>query len=241
MRRLLIVEPLWIGPRCCWGSTLWVGVPHGSFVGVTDLKEYYSRGKTLYAPTNFAPLSEGQWKVENPMKLALRFVAAALVATAVGHAASAQAKDVKDVVDTALANPQFSTWARAVKQGGMDSTLHLTPGRFMLFVPTNAAFAKLPPATLKKLFDNSSDGQEALVSLVMRHCVKGRVLRVAALKPGPLKPILGPPITVRATVKTPSGVTVNNAPIVTADRGASNGILHAIDTVLPGNKDAQKL
>ncbi len=153
----------------------------------------------------------------------------------------------KDVVDTALADPNLTTWARAVKQSGMDSTLHLTPGKFTLFAPTDAAFAKLPPATLKKLFDNSIEGQEAMTELVMRHAVVGSALHAADLKTvktGSLKSILGPPIAVHlpkaqksvdsASAKSVTrGITVNNAHIVQADILTSNGIIHTVDTVFP--------
>lgn len=163
------------------------------------------------------------------MKIAAGIVLAALATATLIKSASAQ---TKDVVDTAFANPQFSTWAKAVKQSGMDSTLHLTPGKFTLFVPTNAAFAKMPPATLKKLFDESSEGQEALTALVMRHAIVGTVLHAADLKPGSLKTIMGPPVTVK-TAKVGSGRTVNNAHIVQADINASNGVIHAVDMVFP--------
>lgn len=140
----------------------------------------------------------------------------------------------KDVVETALTDPLFSTWAKVVKQSGMDSTLHLTPGKFTLFVPANAAFAKMPLATLKKLLDKSSEGQgqEVLTTLVLRRAIVGSVLYAAGLKPGSLKTIMGPPVTVK-TAKAGSSVTVNNAHIVQADVSASNGVIHAVDSVFP--------
>jgi len=66
----------------------------------------------------------------------------------------------------------------------------------------------------------------------MRHASAGSVLHAADMKPGPLKTVMGPPVTAK-TAKAGSGVTVNNAHIVLADVNASNGVIHAVDSVFP--------
>ena len=48
------------------------------------------------------------------------------------------------------------------------------------------------------------------------------------VKAGNVKTVQGSDIT----LATAGGVTVNNAKVVSADVGASNGVIHAIDTVL---------
>jgi uncharacterized surface protein with fasciclin (FAS1) repeats len=48
-----------------------------------------------------------------------------------------------DLVDTAVAGGQFTTLAKALQAAGLVDALKAS-GPFMVFAPTDAAFAKLP-------------------------------------------------------------------------------------------------
>ena len=72
---------------------------------------------------------------------------AATVALLAGCATSSGRQSVAEVM---AAQPQLSTLNQLVTQAGLAPTLK-TGGPFTVFAPDNAAFAKLPAATLQSL------------------------------------------------------------------------------------------
>lgn len=131
-----------------------------------------------------------------------------------------------DIVDIAAGNPKFSTLVAAVKAAGLVDTLK-GDGPFTVFAPTNAAFAKLPKATLAALL--LPKNKRKLQAILTYHVLSGRVFA---------KDIAGKRLRV-ATVNGKAvhvngrhGVKVNNARVIAADIRASNGVIHVIDTVL---------
>ena len=127
-----------------------------------------------------------------------------------------------DIVDTAVAAGNFSTLVTAVKAAGLVETLK-GAGPFTVFAPTDAAFAKVPKATLEGLLADKA----ALTKVLTYHVVAGKVM-AADVKAGHVKTVQGTDLA----VATEGGVTVNGAKVVAADVAASNGVIHAIDTVL---------
>lgn len=143
----------------------------------------------------------------------------ALTATTALSSVSAMAQDL---VDTAVKAGNFTTLVTAVKAAGLVDTLK-GPGPFTVFAPTDAAFAKVPKATLDALLADKA----ALTKVLTYHVVPGKVM-AADVKAGMVKTVQGQELT----IKTDGGVMVNNAKVVAADVAASNGVIHAIDTVL---------
>ena len=127
-----------------------------------------------------------------------------------------------DIVDTAVAAGNFSTLVAAVKAAGLVETLK-GAGPFTVFAPTDEAFAKVPKATLEGLLADKA----ALTKVLTYHVVAGKVM-AADVKAGPVKTVQGTDLA----MVTEGGVTVNGAKVVAADVAASNGVIHAIDTVL---------
>ena len=127
-----------------------------------------------------------------------------------------------DIVDTAVAAGNFSTLVTAVKAAGLVETLK-GAGPFTVFAPTDEAFAKVPKATLEGLLADKA----ALTKVLTYHVVAGKVM-AADVKAGHVKTVQGTDLA----VATEGGVTVNGAKVVAADVAASNGVIHAIDTVL---------
>ena len=127
-----------------------------------------------------------------------------------------------DIVDTAVAAGNFSTLVTAVKAAGLVETLK-GAGPFTVFAPTDAAFAKVPKATLEGLLADKA----ALTKVLTYHVVAGKVM-AADVKAGHVKTVQGTDLA----MVTEGGVTVNGAKVVAADVAASNGVIHAIDTVL---------
>ena len=127
-----------------------------------------------------------------------------------------------DIVDTAVAAGNFKTLAAAVTAAGLIDTLK-SAGPFTVFAPTDEAFAKVPKATLDSLLADKA----ALTKILTYHVVAGKVM-AADVKAGHVKTVQGSDLA-RATE---GGVTVNGAKVIAADVAASNGVIHAIDTVL---------
>ncbi len=127
-----------------------------------------------------------------------------------------------DIVDTAVAAGNFKTLAAAVTAAGLIDTLK-SAGPFTVFAPTDEAFAKVPKATLDSLLADKA----ALTKILTYHVVAGKVM-AADVKAGHVKTVQGSDLA----MATEGGVTVNGAKVIAADVAASNGVIHAIDTVL---------
>jgi uncharacterized surface protein with fasciclin (FAS1) repeats len=151
----------------------------------------------------------------------LLFVAAAIVVPL----SSARAEAPGTIVDVAAGAPQFSTLVAAVKAAGLVDTLSGT-GPFTVFAPTNDAFAKLPAGTIDTLL--KPENRSKLRAILLYHVVAGTV-KSGDLKAGDVKTAGGEPIKVDLAGGT---VKIDDATVTKADIPASNGVIHAIDTVL---------
>ncbi|MEN9675265.1 MAG: hypothetical protein RIS76_1161 [Verrucomicrobiota bacterium] len=95
-----------------------------------------------------------------------------------------------------------------------------------MFAPTDEAFKKLPAGTVENLL--KPENKEKLAAVLKYHVVSGKVM-AADVKSGMVKTVQGGDLDVKVA---DGKVTVNNATVVKADVGASNGVIHVIDTVL---------
>jgi len=159
------------------------------------------------------------------MKRITLLLVAVMASVAVAVPASAGAKS-NTIVDVAAGNPQFSTLVSLVKKAGLVGALS-GKTKLTVFAPTNAAFAKLPKATLKKV----AGDKKLLTSILTYHVVKGAVpaSKVVKLNGKSVKTLNGQ--SVKVTVRGGS-VYVNKSKVIKTDVKASNGIIHVIDTVL---------
>ena len=137
-------------------------------------------------------------------------------------AASALAAQAKDIVDVAVGAGSFKTLVTAVQAAGLVDTLK-SPGPFTVFAPTDAAFAKIPKATLDALLADKAK----LTAVLTYHVVPGKVM-AKDVKAGKVKTVQGGELTITTT----GGVKVDGANVVTTDIAASNGVIHVIDTVV---------
>lgn len=138
--------------------------------------------------------------------------------------AHSQAAD-KDIVDTAVAAGSFKTLAAALKAAGWVEALK-GKGPFTVFAPTDEAFAKLPKGTVEMLL--KPENKAKLASILTYHVVPMKVL-AADVRTMPAPTVNGQRIDV--VVKN-GKVMTDQATVVMADVLASNGVIHAIDTVL---------
>ena len=127
----------------------------------------------------------------------------------------------KNILETAREAGSFTTLLAAVDLAG---TLQ-GKGPFTVFAPTDAAFAKVPRATLAALGKNKAK----LRAVLLYHVVKGKVTVAQAMKLHSAKTLNGKPLAIRVSGGT---VLVGRATVTKADVMASNGVIHAINKVL---------
>jgi uncharacterized surface protein with fasciclin (FAS1) repeats len=135
----------------------------------------------------------------------------------------------QDIVDVAAGNKDFSTLVAAVKAAGLVDTLK-SKGPFTVFAPTDAAFKKLPAATLEGLLKPES--KDKLASILKFHVLPGAYdsarLSKAKSKQFGIKSAQGSDVAINLT----KGVVVSGATVTQPDIKASNGIIHVVDTVM---------
>jgi uncharacterized surface protein with fasciclin (FAS1) repeats len=164
--------------------------------------------------------------VARPSRLRrLRAVGSLFALSAIALAAAPIAR-AADIVDTAVTAGSFNTLVAAVKAAGLVDALK-GPGPLTVFAPTDDAFAKLGKATIDDLL--KPENKEKLKGILLYHVVSGKVMS-ADIK-GPLSPATLQGATIQV-VPAAGAVTVNNAKVIKADVGASNGVIHVIDTVI---------
>jgi transforming growth factor-beta-induced protein len=137
---------------------------------------------------------------------------------------TAPAAAAKNIVQTAIAAGQFKTLASLLTKAGLAGTLQ-GKGPFTVFAPTDAAFAKVPKATLAALAKDKAQ----LRAVLLYHVVKGKVTAAQAMKLRSAKTLNGKPLAIRVSG---SKVLVGGATVTKADVTASNGVIHVINKVL---------
>jgi uncharacterized surface protein with fasciclin (FAS1) repeats len=133
------------------------------------------------------------------------------------------AKSVAGIIDAAAHGgeaAEFTVLNQALKDTGLDAIL-AGPGPFTLFAPTDAAFGELAAGTLEALTE------EELADILKYHVVAAN-LQSGDLMEGPLTTVQGSDLDIDLT----DGVMVNDADVIEADLGATNGVVHVIDRVL---------
>jgi len=147
-------------------------------------------------------------------------------------------KVAPNIVEVAAGNDNFTTLVAAVKAADLVETLS-GEGPFTVFAPTNDAFAKLPDGTVETLL--KPENKIALTSILTYHVVSGKYEAAAVIEA-----INGNDGSF--TVTTVQGndivlslvdgkVTLTDAKggastVIMADVSASNGVIHALDTVV---------
>ena len=134
-----------------------------------------------------------------------------------------------DIVDTAIANGNFKTLVKALQAADLVDALK-GPGPFTVFAPTDAAFDKLPPGVLPDLL--KPENKPKLIELLKYHVVAGNLTAQAIIDKHP--PVRIETLAGRSVLVTLDGdkVKVNDATVIIPNVFATNGIIHAIDTVL---------
>src|ERR1700749_2813080 len=152
---------------------------------------------------------------------AIGAIAVLAVAAVPAVAGAKGAMSSQNIVQVAASNPKLSTLVKLVKSAGLVKALSGS-AKLTVFAPTNAAFAKVPKATLKKLATH----KKLLAAVLEYHVVKGALPAATIEKRHSLKTLEGAKLTVK--VKH-SSVYINQAKVVTPNVKAPNGIGHVIN------------
>ncbi len=152
---------------------------------------------------------------------------AAVCVSSVGAASATPATPAQNITKTAASLPQFTTLVSLLTRAKLASAL-TAKGPYTVFAPTNAAFSKLPRATLKAVKSDPA----LLKKVLLYHVVKGdiRAAQVLRLDGKSARTLAGQ----RVTIDMRGGkVFLNGTVQVTkTDVLATNGVIHVIDKVL---------
>ena len=154
-------------------------------------------------------------------------VTAALLLATTAFAGSYGKKS--DIVDTAVANGNFTTLAAALEAGDLIDTLK-SEGPFTVFAPTDEAFAKLPDGTVEMLL--MPENKDKLVAILTYHVVAGKVSAADVVTLNSATTANGSDVNINVR---DDSVFINDSRVVMTDIRASNGIIHVVDTVILPN------
>ena len=142
------------------------------------------------------------------------------------------------IVGVAAGNENFTTLVTALKAADLVETLS-SEGPFTVFAPVNSAFEALPAGTVESLLE--AESKSALAGLLTYHVVAGKYMAgdvVKAIKANegafPVKTVQGGTIILslngdKVMLKDEKGTM---ATVVMADVATTNGVIHAVDTVV---------
>lgn len=144
----------------------------------------------------------------------------------------------QNIVQVAAGNENFTTLVAAVKAAGLVDVLSGN-NEFTVFAPTNAAFDKLPKGTVASLL--LPENKDALTDILMYHVVVGEYKAAAVVKDikdnggkFSVNTLKGEKITL---MMDGANVVIQDAKggksvIIMTDVDASNGVIHAVESVL---------
>src|SRR6202167_5747222 len=128
------------------------------------------------------------------------------------------------VATAASANPVLSTLVAAVKAAGLVDTLN-SASNITVFAPDNAAFAKIPAATLKGILANKAE----LTKILTYHVASGRYTAAQLASGTKIKTLEGGTVT---PAMMSGSYSVNGASVVCANVQTANATVYIINTVL---------
>ena len=128
------------------------------------------------------------------------------------------------VATAASANPLLSTLVAAVKAAGLVDTLN-SASNITVFAPDNAAFAKIPAATLKGILANKAE----LTKILTYHVASGRYTAAQLASGAKIKTLEGGTVT---PAMMAGSYSVNGASVVCGNVQTANATVYIINTVL---------
>ncbi|PYT01986.1 MAG: hypothetical protein DMF63_03895 [Acidobacteria bacterium] len=133
--------------------------------------------------------------------------------------------DKLNLIDTIKNEDKFSTFTRLMASSGA-SELISGSGEFTVFVPTNDAFVKIPESKINELLNETP--QTKLHALLSYHILPGKVMAANLVSAPSRKACNGEELMFTDV----NGLKVNSAAMQARNLEATNGVVHALDTVL---------
>lgn len=142
------------------------------------------------------------------------------------------------IVGVAAGNDNFTTLVAAVKAAGLVDVLN-GKGPFTVFAPVNAAFDKLPKGTVANLL--KPENKKVLTAVLTYHVVAGKFSAkdvIKAIKDNGGKFVITTVQGGKLTASISEGNVIlidvkgNTSKVIITDVKASNGVVHAIDSVV---------
>uniref|UniRef100_A0AAQ6ALC1 Transforming growth factor-beta-induced protein ig-h3 n=1 Tax=Amphiprion ocellaris TaxID=80972 RepID=A0AAQ6ALC1_AMPOC len=136
------------------------------------------------------------------------------------------------VMDVLKADDRFSLLVGAIQTAGMTELLN-QQGTLTFFAPTNDAFNALGQAELNKLMRNPGE----LSGVLRYHLGEGMLVSGGVGSHTRLKPLQGEKLELGVRNYT---VYVNKVPVAHADLMATNGVVHAVSSVIKPLRESQQ-
>jgi uncharacterized surface protein with fasciclin (FAS1) repeats len=133
--------------------------------------------------------------------------------------------DKMNLIETIAKEDKFSTFSRLLNTSKAKEILS-GEGEFTVLAPTNDAFGKVPDAVMNGW--TSEKDQPRLKAVLAYHILPGKLTaaNISTLKSTPT--VAGSEVTFSDT----NGLKVNTSGVQARNIEATNGIVHALDTVL---------
>lgn len=128
------------------------------------------------------------------------------------------------IMDVLKADDRFSVLVGAIQTAGMTELLN-QQGALTFFAPTNDAFSSTPQAELNRLLRN----RQELAGVLRYHLGEGMLVSGGVGSHTRVKPLQGEKLELGVRNYT---VYVNKVPVVDADLMATNGVVHAVNTII---------
>ncbi|MAD60155.1 MAG: beta-Ig-H3/fasciclin, partial [Myxococcales bacterium] len=145
---------------------------------------------------------------------------------------AAEAPTEKNIVETAIADGNFETLVAAVQAANLVELLS-SEGPFTVLAPTDAAFAALEEGTVERLVMDAQMGGTQLADILSLHVITGGAVMSEDLEDAQVITTENGELTVGINDDGVTFTSANStATVVGADVPATNGVIHAIDTVL---------
>jgi uncharacterized surface protein with fasciclin (FAS1) repeats len=155
---------------------------------------------------------------------ATAIVAFSMFSSVISNAQNAPAQNIAQVVSN---NADFSTLVTALTKADLVPTF-TTETKYTVLAPNNAAFAKIPAATLNSLL--APENKDTLSKILKYHVVAGESRAAQIVNLAEVNTLEGNKVKINVV---DGKVSLNgSSTVTTTDALASNGVIHAIDTVL---------
>jgi len=138
-----------------------------------------------------------------------------------------------NIVETAVANGNFTTLVAALQATNLDTVLADESATFTVFAPTDDAFALIGEETINTLLENT----DVLSSILLQHVVSGAAVNsVTAFSLNGTTVETASMANIALNINTMTDMLMfGGANIVMKDIYTTNGVIHVIDAVVVGD------